>query len=88
MSGAPPSLAARLYNRRALPVLGYLQQLAATPKMLLAKEGWAVAKLWRMPPQALGRHDFLALGAWAPGLRIRSLLATGCAAAMRSALST
>ncbi|CAK0842798.1 unnamed protein product [Prorocentrum cordatum] len=37
---------------------------------------------------ALGRHDFLALGAWAPGLRIRSLLATGCAAAMRSALST
>ncbi|CAK0886583.1 unnamed protein product, partial [Prorocentrum cordatum] len=81
--GAPPPLAARLCNRRVLPVLGYLQQLVAAPASLRAKEAWAFAKI-----QALACRDVLSVVSWPPCLRLRSMAATGAASSMRAARAT
>eukprot|EP00959_Pyramimonas_sp_CCMP1952_P427664 8956959-Pyramimonas_sp.AAC.1 len=59
-----------------------------TPRMLLTREARAIARFWRVPPQSTAGSDYLAIGAWATGLRIRSMRAAGLAAMMRAAHAT
>eukprot|EP00959_Pyramimonas_sp_CCMP1952_P065820 1374191-Pyramimonas_sp.AAC.1 len=86
-SGAPVPATTDIYNKYVLTVMGYLQQLHPTPKGLLARESWALRKVWHLPPQCLSRADIFSLASWSH-IRPMSTLPRGAATLMRSAEDT
>ena len=61
-AGAAPSIGARLYNGRALPVLGYVAQLVPAPSGFLTMEMRAANKVWHTPGSTLSASLACSLG--------------------------
>ena len=61
-AGAPPSVSARLYQARALPVLGFPMQLFEVPKEFLEQERLVLCKLLKVPMNAFSRSAIIHLG--------------------------
>eukprot|EP00959_Pyramimonas_sp_CCMP1952_P410952 8612033-Pyramimonas_sp.AAC.1 len=53
----PVHLTTHMYNARVLPTLGYLAQLFPRPKAIRCREGWAMMRIWHLPPQSLAKAD-------------------------------
>ena len=61
-AGAAPSIGVRLYDGRALPVLGYVAQLVPAPGGLLSMEMRAANKVWHTPGSTLSASLACSLG--------------------------
>jgi hypothetical protein len=86
-TGAPPSVATRLYDIHALATLHYVAQLSVPPGELLRHEAAVLARLLHVPFNAFSRADFYSLAAWG-SVRLHSALASAVAALVRASLRT
>lgn len=85
--GAAASIAAKLYNTRAVSTLGYIAQLRQLPCSARAIERRIVNKILRLLGNALGAREFLNLSVL-NGPHFTSVCSFACAAAIQAATVT
>jgi len=86
-SQAPPRIASAEFGSRAAPVLSYVAHLAPLPRSFYKRLPFALAKLFRVPPQATAPSDVYSAAEWG-GPRVDPVEVTCAAALARSALAT
>ena len=86
-TGAPPSIAAGLYNKFAFPTLSYVAQLCPPTADMLRREPFVIASLLHIPPQSFALSDLHSLKHWG-SIRLRSVGASLHATTIRAATLT